>query len=111
MPEKKAGKSEDKMTKDLLERWKRIASKYEAPPDSQVTKKAEQAVGRTPIQAAEEDLDRFLDGLMKDGTRGPAKPPYEREEKELDELLAQAAAFETTAATTQGDEDSKRRVP
>jgi hypothetical protein len=87
MSEKEGGDSEKKMTKDFLDRWKKIASKYEGPEGEDPAKKAEK--GKAPERVGEEDLDRFLAEIAKKSDAGEQKPSAkEEDELELDDLMA-----------------------
>jgi hypothetical protein len=87
MSDKEGGDSEKKMTKDFLDRWKKIASKYEGPEEEEAAKKADK--GKAPARVGEEDLDRFLAEIAKKGDEGEQKPTAkEEDELELDDLMA-----------------------
>jgi hypothetical protein len=84
--EKDGGDSEKKMTKDFLDRWKKIASKYEGPEGEKPPQEKPAGAPGGTQKTPEEELDAFLSGLgQKPAARAPAP---EHEEKELDDLLS-----------------------
>ncbi len=89
MGDKESSDPEKKMTKDFLDRWKKIASKYETKEEEAKEPKKEtpaEAPGGSP-KTADEELDDLLDGL---GQR-PAAPDREvrPEDQEIDDLLTE----------------------
>src|SRR6266705_1143490 len=86
MAEKEGGDSEKKMTKDFLDRWKKISKKYEGPEEEKAAKE-KPTEPRAP-RPAEQDLDAFLVDMGGKGEGAPAKGAAKKDEgKDLDQLL------------------------
>jgi len=85
MADKEGGDSEKKMTKDFLDRWKKIASKYEGPEgEGEAPKEGEKAPKK-----ADEELDRVLADIAEKGEAGePKREPKKADEDELDAMVA-----------------------
>ncbi len=97
MAEKEGGDSEKKMTKDFLDRWKRIASKYETPEEEAARAKA---AGQSKPPEAQPQTD--LEQAAREGAPPPPPPEHgDEEELELDDLMVDFGL--------QGDEDAKPR--
>src|SRR5690242_20421252 len=76
LADKEGGDSEKKMTKDFLDRWKKIASKYEGPED-EAAKAKEAEKGEAPRPGAPPPVEAAP-------TQAPDKAPGGEHEDELD---------------------------
>ncbi|HEX9710395.1 MAG TPA: hypothetical protein VGB42_10585, partial [Candidatus Thermoplasmatota archaeon] len=87
MGEKEGGDPEKKMTKDFLDRWKKIASKYETKEEERPEKQVPAKAPGGPEKTAEEELDAFLEGLGQK----PTAPERETDsqEREVEDLLTE----------------------